>query len=231
MKGLSLNVDWGEAVPGVVLGDPVGLRQSLGLLVENAIRSTEIGNIHVRIRFAGMENRIARIRFEVEDTGMGFNTETAERAFDYGSFLALTSVRQLARAMGGDAGVRSCPGVGSLFHFDVELKCLDTQVEITGWQRSVFIVANEPKVAAQWSTCFRRAGALICGTVARADAIPVKMLGSSTLLVAAAGMNLPEVPVPVIRIAPLARNVVGYLSNPLRMSEVRRVIHLPARCR
>src|SRR5687767_14659689 len=70
-KGLSLTIEWGDGVPRFVLGDPPALRDCLHRLVTNAIRFTEKGGLHVRVRFAGMENRFARIRFEVEDSGVG----------------------------------------------------------------------------------------------------------------------------------------------------------------
>jgi hypothetical protein len=78
---------------------------------------------------------IARLRFEVRDTGVGIDATVIERLFSPfeqgdnsstrhhgGTGLGLVVTRKLARLMGGDAGVRSTPGVGSTFWFTARLR-------------------------------------------------------------------------------------------------------------
>ena len=102
------------------VGDPDRVLQALSNLVENALRSTPAGGT-VRI-LAGPG------RLEVVDDGPGLAEADLPRAFErfylydrardgrrVGTGLGLAIVHELAQAMGGEALVRSTPGVGSTF--------------------------------------------------------------------------------------------------------------------
>ena len=102
------------------VGDPDRILQALSNLVENALRSTPAGGT-VRI-LAGPG------RLDVVDDGPGLAEADLARAFErfylydraqdgrrVGTGLGLAIVRELAVAMGGEALVRSTPGVGSTF--------------------------------------------------------------------------------------------------------------------
>lgn len=235
-KGLQLNVDWGDGVPRMLQGDPVRLRQCLSNLVNNAVKFTTSGGVYVRIRFAGADEGLARIRFEVEDTGVGIKPDVAAKLFRPftqgdasttrrygGTGLGLAIVQRLARLMGGDAGLRSHPGVGSLFHFDVQLKMLEAPRETPADLPGVFIIAPDIKTGGHWSTCFRRAGAMICGVVASTGDSPQLTLPMNCLLVAPLKEKFPA-DLPAVRIGNVGSQLIGQLSNPLRMSEVRRAL-------
>ncbi len=238
-KGLQLNVDWGEGTPRMVMGDPVRLRQCLSNLVNNAIKFTSAGGVYVHVRFAGMDENLARTRFEIEDTGVGIAPEVAAKLFRPftqgdasttrrygGTGLGLVIVQRLARLMGGDAGLRSQPGVGSIFHFDTQLKVVNPPPEPAQELPDVFIIAPDMKTGAHWSTAFRRAGAGICGMVVSAGDSPQLSLPNDCLLVAPAKLKFP-VGLPALRVANIGSQLLGQLSNPLRMSEVRRALKNP----
>ena len=104
-------------------------------LVGNALKFTHAGGVTVRLagRPAG-EGRFV-LRFEVEDTGIGIPPEKRAGLFDAftqvdrstarrygGSGLGLAISRRLVGAMGGEIGVESAPGRGSLFWFEVPLE-------------------------------------------------------------------------------------------------------------
>ncbi len=131
-KGLRLLMDWPEDLPTAVVGDPTRFAQIVTNLVGNAIKFTSHGSIALRARLADDAADKLRFHFEVEDTGIGIAPEALPRLFQSftqsdssitrrygGSGLGLAIVRRLCRLMGGDCGVRSAPGSGSTFWFDL----------------------------------------------------------------------------------------------------------------
>lgn len=132
-KDLSLKIERAP-LPGVMLGDRVRLIQALLNYTGNAVKFTEHGHITLRVYPAEENDTSVLVRFEVADTGMGIDAETQARLFasfeqanstiqhQYGGTgLGLAITRQLARLMGGEAGVNSLPGQGSTFWFTARL--------------------------------------------------------------------------------------------------------------
>ncbi len=114
-----------EVTPGIVACARGVLISLVGNLVENAIKySGEDGRIVVRARPCA-----GGVRVEVEDTGPGLAPGLGERAFEPyvrgpagekpGLGLGLATVKRLAEAHGGRVGVRSSPGVGATFWFEL----------------------------------------------------------------------------------------------------------------
>jgi signal transduction histidine kinase len=113
-----------------VLADPERMHQVLANLLTNAISySPGGGEICVRAR---QQDR--QVRVEIEDHGIGMTTEDQGRAFErffrssegrslreQGSGLGLAIVKDLVEAHGGTVGVRSQPGVGSMFWFTLHV--------------------------------------------------------------------------------------------------------------
>jgi len=128
-KGLAFREEVAPDLPEFVLGDAVRLRQALSNLVANAVKFTSRGAVVVRVEAAGQ-----RIRFAVEDTGIGVSATVGERLFQSfsqadasttrrfgGTGLGLAIVRHLASLMGGEAGLENREGGGSRFYFAAEL--------------------------------------------------------------------------------------------------------------
>ena len=133
-KGLQLVVD-AEPVADVLSGDETRLTQALLNYATNAIKFTEHGTITLRLRKIEESADDMLVRFEVEDTGIGIAPEALARLFDSfeqadssttrrygGTGLGLAITRQLALLAGGDVGVRSVPGAGSVFWFTARLQ-------------------------------------------------------------------------------------------------------------
>jgi PAS domain S-box-containing protein len=133
-KGLTVEVD-GDAVPLWLRGDPTRLRQALLNFAGNAVKFTEQGRIALRARLEHEEGDRLRVRFEVEDTGIGIAPDQLARLFEAfeqadesttrrygGTGLGLAITRRLARLMGGEAGAESTPGKGSRFWFTAQLR-------------------------------------------------------------------------------------------------------------
>ena len=137
-KGLRLTVV-SDSFSTNLLGDPTRLQQAVLNYVTNAIKFTTQGTITVRALRQQETDEWLRVRFEVEDTGIGIAREAQGRLFSAfeqadnsttrkygGTGLGLVITRRLAELMGGEAGVTSTPGVGSTFWFCVQLrKCIE----------------------------------------------------------------------------------------------------------
>ena len=101
--------------------------QVLANLLGNAIKFTTEGGLIVLEVQSGKES----IHFQVKDNGIGIPPEEAEHVFErfwqakhkqyVGSGLGLYIARNIIRAHGGEIGVRSKPGEGSTFYFDLPL--------------------------------------------------------------------------------------------------------------
>ena len=129
-KGLQLRAELDVDASRPVLGDATRLVQVLLNFAANAVKFTPAGGVVLRGRT--LEGDL--FRFEVEDTGIGiapadqarifesyFQTDGALTRTQPGSGLGLAINRYLARAMGGEVGLQSTPGVGSLFWFSARL--------------------------------------------------------------------------------------------------------------
>ena len=122
--GLQLTLCVADAVPEVVLGDALRVRQIASNFLANALKFTEQGRITVRLR----REQDDRLRLSVQDTGLGISPALAARLFTPftqaddsstrrhgGTGLGLAICRELAQRMGGEVGVNSQPGLGSEF--------------------------------------------------------------------------------------------------------------------
>ena len=118
-----------------LLGDPLRIRQILVNYASNAIKFTERGRVVLRARLEERDEDRVKVRFEVEDTGIGVPEEARERIFDAfeqaevgttrkygGTGLGLAIAKRFAHLMGGEVGVVSRTGQGSTFWFTARLK-------------------------------------------------------------------------------------------------------------
>jgi PAS domain S-box-containing protein len=143
-KGLAMRLTMQPGVPRRVRGDPLRLRQILSNFLANAIKFTRQGEVQLRAAVAAP----GRLRFEVEDTGIGISPAVLPSLFrpfaqaDHsttrrfgGTGLGLSITRELAQLMGGEVGADSTPGEGALFWAELGLPAAgdDQAGPITGF--------------------------------------------------------------------------------------------------
>jgi signal transduction histidine kinase/DNA-binding NarL/FixJ family response regulator len=133
-KGLVIRLERAPEVPDALLGDPMRLGQVLINLTDNAIKFTEQGCIEVRVDLEHLERTGAWLRFSVRDTGIGLSEDQVNGLFQPfhqadtsitrrygGTGLGLSICKRLVDLMGGEIGVSSRLGAGSVFSFNVHL--------------------------------------------------------------------------------------------------------------
>src|SRR5712675_3407771 len=133
-KGLQSQVDISDKLPALVVGDPVRLRAALENLIDNAVKFTETGGVALAVKpTAGASGKVG-VAFAVSDSGIGLTLNEIKRLFRPfsqanvsiasrfgGAGLGLSSVKALARAMGGDIVVEQRRNGGTTFTLTVTL--------------------------------------------------------------------------------------------------------------
>ncbi len=136
-KNITLELRVHGAVPSAVYGDPVRIRQILTNLISNAIKFTSQGGVTLRLS-AKNHTENERVRFEIEDTGIGISASAQAGLFEAftqedasttrkfgGTGLGLTICQRLSEIMGGEIGVVSKKGEGSVFWVEIPLKAAE----------------------------------------------------------------------------------------------------------
>jgi two-component system sensor histidine kinase/response regulator len=132
-KGLTVAVE-SDGVPEWLHGDPTRLRQALLNFASNAVKFAEHGAITLCAAVLEDCGDSLLVRFTVQDEGIGIAEDKLFRVFHAfeqadistsrrygGTGLGLAITRRLAEMMGGEVGVKSELGVGSLFWFTARL--------------------------------------------------------------------------------------------------------------
>ncbi|WP_455678547.1 two-component sensor histidine kinase BarA [Shewanella colwelliana] len=134
-KELELVVDIEPAINDNVSGDALRVSQVVTNLVGNAIKFTDSGSVHLKMRLIDDDNDTINIRCEITDTGIGIDKHQQSQLFQAfgqadssisrrfgGTGLGLIITKRLINRMGGQIGCISAPNKGSTFWFTLPLK-------------------------------------------------------------------------------------------------------------
>jgi signal transduction histidine kinase len=133
-NNITMEYDCPDDVPYSVMADHVRLRQIILNFAGNALKFTDSGKIILRVKKLSEENDYAKLRFEVEDNGIGIPKDKQEYIFDKftqvdssstrkfgGVGLGLSICKTLTNMMGGTIGVISDIGKGSIFWIELTM--------------------------------------------------------------------------------------------------------------
>uniref|UniRef100_Q07H12 histidine kinase n=1 Tax=Rhodopseudomonas palustris (strain BisA53) TaxID=316055 RepID=Q07H12_RHOP5 len=133
-KGLQSSISIAEKLPAFVEGDAVRLRAALENLIDNAVKFTDQGSVGLKASLVRAPKGKIGVAFAVSDSGIGLTLAEIKRLFRPfsqanvgiaarfgGAGLGLSSVRQIARAMGGDVTATQRANGGTTFTLTVTL--------------------------------------------------------------------------------------------------------------
>ncbi len=131
-KGVDVIWSIDPAIPRLLIGDPVRLRQIIINLVNNAIKFTHKGKVQVNVKLKTLTDKDCEVIFEVIDNGIGISPSNLPHIFDVftdahkstarrygGTGLGLAICKKIVEMMRGNFEVESKEGVGSTFRFTI----------------------------------------------------------------------------------------------------------------
>jgi signal transduction histidine kinase/ActR/RegA family two-component response regulator len=140
-KGIELKVNIDKAVPEVLNGDSVRLRQVLSNLIGNAVKFTQLGYVELRVIINSSTEDLIKLKFSVKDTGIGVPMNKQGLLFErftqldssytkkyQGTGLGLAISKNLVKLMGGDIWFENKEEKGSTFKFTATLKKIQHEI-------------------------------------------------------------------------------------------------------
>jgi polar amino acid transport system substrate-binding protein len=139
-KGLEFLVAIDQNTPASLVGDPLRLQQVLMNLISNAVKYTGQGEIVLRVSFIEKHANLVKLRFSVQDSGVGIAQDQVSTLFDSftqadssitrrfgGTGLGLTISKRLLEMMGSTINVKSELGKGSKFDFALDFRFIEKE--------------------------------------------------------------------------------------------------------
>ena len=134
-KGVAVVLDMKDVDIDIIEADSHRIRQILNNLVSNAIKFTHEGYVLIKVALVKQNDRDARLKITIKDTGIGIPQNKIKTLFDSfsqvdtsttrkygGTGLGLAIAKKLSLLMDGDIKVSSQESVGSEFKLDIAVK-------------------------------------------------------------------------------------------------------------
>ena len=162
-KKIDFVPEFAPDLPTLVIGDHKRLRQILLNLLSNAVKFTEQGSVTLKIEYCRLKNdncdtivagdqlSIITLQFSIIDTGIGIPPDrlgeifepfhqVGERRFQIeGTGLGLAISARIVRTMGGELRVKSTPGAGSCFWFEIPFPVVEGDTDASAEPRSAIV--------------------------------------------------------------------------------------------
>ncbi|MGN0604090.1 MAG: PocR ligand-binding domain-containing protein [Oscillospiraceae bacterium] len=137
-KNLEFTIDFDHMLPHKLYGDNVRIHQILLNLLNNAVKFTERGEVHLKVTFSKIDNDNIMLKAIIRDTGIGIKKQDMDKLFQSfqqvdskrnrnieGTGLGLAISQQLLKLMNGKITVESEYEKGSTFSVEFPQKVID----------------------------------------------------------------------------------------------------------
>jgi signal transduction histidine kinase/CheY-like chemotaxis protein len=137
LKGLRITTFFDKTTPAILKGDAVRIKQIVINLLNNAVKFTQAGEVHIIVKCDKKTNSLYQVNIIVKDTGIGiskFDQKSLFQPFTQadnsmsrkfgGTGLGLAISANLAKALNGTISVESEEQKGTVFHLSIPLKVI-----------------------------------------------------------------------------------------------------------
>ena len=142
-NNINIHLEYDSNLPENFFADQIKISQILINLIGNSIKFTKDGDIWVRAFQADKNDDQYRVKFEIEDNGIGISEEKQNQLFESfsqgsiqinrkygGTGLGLSIVKGLIQILNGTISLDSELGKGSKFTFEIPLKYAEKVAEV-----------------------------------------------------------------------------------------------------
>ena len=124
-----------NGIPDIIKGDMLKISQVVLSVLDNALKFTKNGDIYIKVAVLSTVNNKAKVKFTIQDTGIGMTEKQIEKAFEAfhqgsikinreygGTGLGLSIVKRILKLYDSDIIIESKPNKGTLVAFTVDFE-------------------------------------------------------------------------------------------------------------
>lgn len=158
-NNVELRFEYDEGIPNEVLGDPYRLNQILFNLIKNAVKFGENGLVTISAKLVSRMASEVCIRFSIIDNGIGISAGETDRIFNSfshanegitekygGSGIGLSIIRNLLLLMKSEIKLKSNPGQGSIFYFELNMGVAKSMTQPENTANGSILIVDDNKI-------------------------------------------------------------------------------------